>query len=227
MKKYIKGIAAALIVLVLFNVIAFVIPFTRTMTFWVGYGFAIVSIILLILVCFSTNSAGKELKSRFLGCPIIYIATCHLTVQIIASLAFMAFPGIPTWISIVLSVIFLCIVLLGTIATSVAIDEIKMIDNYIQQKNFYIKSLSANMELLVAQCTDLQLKKEINNVCEAIKYSEPMSHPSLADVEYQIKVECSNLESALANGQLENANMLCKRILQIIQQRNRQCRLLK
>lgn len=227
MKKHIKGIVAALIALVLFNVIAFVIPFTKTMTFWVGYGFAIVSFILLISVCFGTNSAGKELKSRFLGCPIIYIATCYLTVQIIASLVFMAFSGIPTWVSIVLSVIFLCFALLGTIATSVATDEIKKIDNYVQQRGFYIKSLSADMGLLVARCTDPQLKKELNNVCEAIKYSDPMSPPSLADLECKIKAACSNLENALTNGQVDNVKALCPKILAMIQQRNQQCRLLK
>lgn len=227
MKKHTKGIAAALIVLALFNVIAFTIPFTKTMTFWVGYGFAIVSTILLFFVCFSVNSAEKELKSRFLGLPIIYIATCYMVAQSVASLIFMAFSDIQTWVSAVLSAIFLCAALLGTIASGSATDEIKQIDNYVLQKVFYIKSLSANMELLISQCTDPQLKKELNNVYEAIKYSDPMSHPSLADLEYQIKVECSNLENAFTNGQADNVKTLCQKILAMVQQRNQQCRLLK
>ena len=64
--RRLKWIIISIIILIVFNVIAFVAPFQKTSTFWVAYTFGVIAIILELLVNQKVQASGKTIKSRFI-----------------------------------------------------------------------------------------------------------------------------------------------------------------
>jgi MFS family permease len=225
-KSKILTLVAALIILAVFNVIAFAAPFTRAGTFWTGYAFTTLAVIIATAAIFyALDRAG--LRSKFYGLPILYVAWSYLVAQVIAGLIFMMFPDIPRWVALVVSVILLAAALLGFIAVDLSRDEIERVDAKVREKVFYIKSLQSELENLAAQVSDPALKKSLIELAEAFRYSDPMSSPQLAALENQIAGQVAALAPAVAAENIAGALAQCGELQQLLAERNRKCKLLK
>lgn len=226
MKKS-KWFAISLIVLVVFNVIAFVAPFNKTSTFWIGYGFGIVAIVLEFFVNQKVQNTGKELKSRFYGWPLMIVAFVYLTVQIILSLLFMIASSIDARIAIIASVLCLAVCLIGLIAGEGAKNIIEQIDLKVKEKEFFIKSLESDLHLLSASCSDAVAKKSIIALADAIRFSDPMSSDLLSDIESEIADGCKTIKVLVEDCQFDLVNQECSRTMNLLAKRNEKCKLLK
>ena len=93
MKKN-KNMAYAVlgIAFVLFNVIAFAIPTTKTSTFCIAYVFTAVAFASQTAIWKFAFKDADTPKSKFLGIPLISVGITYLIIQIIAFTIFMAFP---------------------------------------------------------------------------------------------------------------------------------------
>lgn len=227
MKSHIKSILASAIVLIVFNIVAFVLPFTKGTTFWSGYIFAMISLILVIGVAYVSNSSERPLQSRFYRWPILTVAGIYAVVQLFASLIFMAVTDIPPQVAIIISVILLGVALLGILATSVASDKIQEIDNVVKPKVAYIKVLESDLSALVGQCSDSGVRKKVASLAEAVRYSDPMSADILVPLEDTIRLHINILTDALQTDRTDTASAECDQIMRLLDERNRKCKLLK
>lgn len=227
MKKILKQLLGALVVLALFNVIAFVVPFSRGSTYWVGYCFATFAILLTIGICFKENSTGTALRSRFYGWPQMYIASCYLIVQLIASIVFMSMPSIPVWVAVIICAVLLSFALIGLVSASEVKDAVTKIDEEVKQKTYYIKSLEVEVSSLKNTCEDTTLRNALDELCEAIRFSDPMSHVSLGALEQEIQGKCAELKNAVITGASSDAQSICAEMQRMIAKRNEECKLLK
>jgi hypothetical protein len=219
---------AVLILLVIFNVVVFVIPFHRGGGFWTGYGFSMLAILITAAVSF--YAFDKEgLKSKFYGIPLITVVWRYLVIQIILGLAEMIldFIPIPFQFGIAANAILLGVCLLGLITVEAAKDEIARIDEKIKEKVFYIKSLQADVETLISRAQDDSLKKMLKDLVETIRYSDPMSNPQLAVIENKIEAKAAILAEAVGNADGDSIKTLCNEMQQLFAERNRKCKLLK
>lgn len=229
-KKHVRALAASLIALALFNIIAFVSPFYRTSAYWAAYAFGMAAILMMIVVCFYANSSDRELKSRFYGWSLIRIASIYLVVQLLLSLLFMTFSYVfqfQGWIVVVSGSVCLCVALLGMIATDSAKEAIEEIDQKVQEKVFYIKFMEADLNSMAESCSDAALRKDIRGLAEAIKYSDPMSSPQLAAVETKLETICTEIGELVVESKIDKARALCKEANQVLIERNQKCKLLK
>lgn len=160
MKKN-KGMAYAVfgIAFVLFNVIAFAIPTVKTTTFWVAYVFAVITFILQIAVWKFAFGGADTLKSKFLGIPLISVGITYLIVQLIAFAVFMVLPLTASWIAIVVCALILGISAICLIGTETGIEEINHVEEKVEKKVFYIKSLQVDIEILANAETDIDTKQ--------------------------------------------------------------------
>jgi hypothetical protein len=219
---------AVLILLVIFNVVVFVIPFHRGSGFWTGYGFSMLAILITAAVNF--YAFDKEgLQSKFYGIPLITVVWRYLVVQIILGIAEMIldFIPVPFQFGIAANTILLGVCLLGLITVEAAKDEIARIDEKIKEKVFYIKSLQADVESLVGRAQDDSLKKMLKDLVETIRYSDPMSNPQLAAIENKIEAKAAILAETVDNADGNSIKTLCNEMQQLFAERNRKCKLLK
>ena len=116
-KNKIRFFAALAIVLVVYNVLAFAIPFPKNGCFWGAWVFGLVAILAQAAFLLLAFQHGDGAKSKFYGFPVARVGIAYLCVQLALSFLFMglAFVKCPAWIPVVLSVILLAV---GITATS-------------------------------------------------------------------------------------------------------------
>ena len=221
-----KGMYLAIIFIILavYNVVVFVIPFVRGGTFWTGYGFSMLALFLAAAV--SLYAFGREgLKSKFYGVPLASVAWRYLIVQLIVGTAEMALYMVPFQYFLAVNVILLGICLIGLIAIDAAKDAIEQIDEKVKEKVFYIKQLQVDVEGLADKAQDEHVRKALKDLAETIRYSDPMSSPQLAAIENKIEAKVSVLTQNIADVAATAA--LCDELQQLFAERNRKCKLLK
>ena len=222
MKKN-KGLAytALLIIFILFNVIAFVVPTAKTTTFWIAYAFSVVAFILQIFIWNYAFKGAKTLKSKFLGISLIAVSSIYFSIQIAVFVIFMVFPTIASWIAVIVCSLILGISLICLIGTEVARDEIAHVESKVEKKVFYIKSLQVDAEMLANTETDPDVKAALTKLVEAIRFSDPMSNEALAELEKEISNKFAELKAA------ENKAEIIKVLDSLIVERNKKAKLLK
>ena len=103
--------------------------------------------------------------------------------------------------------------------------EIK--DEKIKEQTQFIKLLTADAEHLMSSSKTAELKAEAKKVYEAIRYSDPMSNEALADIEGQIQSEFAFFTQAIRSEDLELAKSVADGLLNLIDARNKKCKVLK
>ena len=222
MKKN-KGMAYAVLAIafVLFNVIAFAVPTVKTSTFWIAYVFATVAFVSQIAIWKFAFKGADALKSKFLGIPLISVGITYLIIQLIAFAIFMAFPIAPTWIAIVVCALILGISAISLIGTETGREEINRVEEKVEKKVFYIKSLQVDIEMLASDETDADTRAALTKLAEKIRFSDPMSNEILAELEAEITAKVKELKTA------ENKAEIIKVLDSLLLERNKKAKLLK
>lgn len=208
------------IAFVVFNVIALVIPVERTASFWITYAFTNIAFVIQPVIWPVSFKNADTLKAKFLGIPIIHIGIVYLILQLVA-FAVICITPVESWLSVVIGIVLLGFTLIGVVAASFSKKVISDTDAKVKGKVTYIKALQAEMELIADAEKDPVIKTELQKLAEAIRYSDPMSDHSLADIEKAIYEKVSELKSAGDKTQLISA------ISNLIAERNKKCKLLK
>jgi len=220
-KNSTKGYVILGILFALISVIAFAIPTTKTATFWIAYVFTVVSFAAQIVIWKIALGKEETLKSKFLGFPVVHIGFVYLILQIIAFAVFMFLPSLPTWSAVVLCSIILGISTVCMIATDAGSEEIKRVEAKVQKKVFYIRELQADIELMSVSEKDDEIKTALTQLAEKIRFSDPMSHEQLADLEIMISVKVTELKTAA------NRAKIITELNSLLDERNKKCKILK
>ena len=218
-----KGMAYAVLAIAfaLFNVIAFAVPTAKTSTFWIAYVFTTIAFASQIAIWKFAFKGADTLKSKFLGIPLISVGITYLIIQLITFTIFMAFPIAPSWIAIVVCALILGISAICLIGTETGREEINRVEEMVEKKVFYIKSLQVDVEMLASDETDADTKAALAKLAEKIRFSDPMSNEVLADIEAEIAAKVKELKTA------ENKAEIIKVLDSLITERNKKAKLLK
>ena len=209
------------IVFALFNVIAFVVPTDKTATFWTAYDFSVVAFAVQIPLWKIALGKKDTLKSKFLGIPVIHVGITYLIIQLIAFAVFMIFPTLPTWLAIVVCVIVLAISALCAIAGQAGANEINRVEEKIKVKRAFIQFLQTDIEMLYESETDTEAKAELKKLAEKVRFSDPMSHEMLGDLESRISAKVEEMKTAT------DKKGLIAEVTILLTERNKKCKILK
>ena len=209
------------IVFALFNVIAFVIPTDKTATFWTAYVFSVVAFAVQIPLWKIALGKKDTLKSKFLGIPVIHVGIAYLIVQLIAFAVFMIFPTLPVWLAVVVCVIILAISALCAIAGQAGANEINRVEEKIKVKRAFIQFLQTDIEMLAENETDDETKAELKKLAEKVRFSDPMSHEMLGELESRITAKVEEMKTTA------DKKALIGEIEILLIERNKKCKILK
>ena len=232
MKKVFKSyIAIWAILLVLFNVISFVSVGWEgqekyTASFWIGYVF-ITLVFVGQLLCAKVAFNAQNLTKLFYNLPLITISWTGLIVSFIVGGLCMLLSPLPYWVGVIVCTIVLAITAIAVIKANVAAEAVEEIDKKIKTQTFFIKSLTVDVEGLLARADSEEMKAECKKVYAAVRYSEPMSHEALSSVESQITLKFAELADMMATGELEDVKKSAREFCVLVDDRNKKCRLLK
>ena len=219
-KNSTKGYVILGILFALVSIIAFAVPTAKTTTFWIAYVFTAAAFAAQIVIW--NKALGKEeLKSKFLGLPVVHIGIVYAIVQTVAFAVFMFVPTLPTWCAIVACSVIVGISAVCMFSADAGRNEIERVEAKVQKKIFYIRELQADIELLADNESDATVKTALTQLAEKIRFSDPMSNEQLADLEKKISTKVAELQAA--------ANMMeiITELNSLLDERNKKCKILK
>ena len=223
-KDTIRGIIALTVVLALYILIAFLIPFVHTATFWVSFVFTLIAFGVVAASIYIAFIKNPDAKSRFYGFPIAKIGAVYGLVQLIAGLIFMALSQwIPVWVAVLVYAIALGAAVIGLVSAEAVVSEIHVQDAKLKKDVSLMRSLQSKVNQMAAQSENAEIKA----LADEFRYSDPVSNDAIADAEADLAAAVDELQNAYVDGDSEAAKQLCRRASALLAERNRLCKLNK
>ena len=219
-KDSVKGYVLIGIIFILITVVSLAIPTSKNAAFWIAYIFTVVALAAQI-VLWKRTFGHKELKSKFLGFPIVHIGIVYLIVQIAVLFIFVFAEKLPTWSALVICTAIAAIAATFMIAADVGRTEIERVEQKVKGKVFYIKNLQVDMEILAGAEKDAKTKKALEQLAEKTRFSDPMSNVQLAPLEERIAIAVESLKSS------DDKMKIIEELNLLLDERNRKCKILK
>ncbi len=227
-KNIIRGIAILAIILVVFSVIAFAVPFQMNGVFWLAYIFGVIAIAVQGYALYAGFVRGEQTKSRLYGFPIARIGTVYMVGQAALSLVLMALAvWVPVWLTVILCAAALAAAAVGMIAAEAVREEIEVQDAVLQQNVKTIRALQSKAQSLVGLCRDPETEKVLQEFSDALRYSDPVSSPALEASEAELTALTDDMQKALLEQDHSAVKQLCARAAAVLAERNRLCKLNK
>ena len=221
-KETLRAAIVAAVVLVVYHLVVFLIPFAKTGAFWISYIFGLAAFAVAGVSIYMTLFKNPDAKSRFYGFPIARIGVVYCALQLVASLIVMALAlWIPGYIAAVVYAIGLGIAIIGLISAEVVAEEIQIQEVKLKKDVSRMRTLQSKVGRLAAQSEDTALKA----LAEEFRYSDPVSSEALEETEAELEHAVEQLEKAVENG--DALEQICKKLGALLAERNRICKLNK
>ena len=222
-KNAMRGYIVLALLLALFCVIAFAVPFMRTAAFWLAFGFGVLALLFQLYV-FKTSGANGDAKSRFYGFPILRVGLYYLIAQLIASIVEMALAKwLPAWVPLIVNLLLLAAAAIGCINAETVRDEIVQQDGALRKKVTNMRELQSLSASLVSQCSDEDLKAALQKLADEFRYSDPVTSEKTEDLEADMRSQMGDIQQALIEGDADGVKKLCSRLMGSLTERNRIC----
>ena len=216
------------VVLVVYNVLAFALPFPKTAAFAVSYLFTTIAILAQIYVIRTAFYRGEGVKSKFYGFPIAKLGVIYLAVQLIAGLVFMALGLIvPVWLPLALYVVLLGVAAVGFVAADAARDEVVRQEVKLEKDVSRMREFQAKGRALVALNQVSEAARPLEKLAEDLRFSDPVSSEALTEIEDQLAECLAQLQEAVSAQKTEQILSVCQEAERILAERNQLCKLNK
>lgn len=225
MKKNFTRSAICLgVLLLLYILLAFLIPFPKTAVFWLSFGFTLVAFAVTGWALYTAFLKKPGATSRFYGFPIARIGVIYGGGQLVCGLLFMALgKWIPTWLAVLVYAAMLGAAVIGLMGAETVVDTIHSQDQKLKQDVRFMRDLQSKVNQMAAQCS----LPEVKQFCENIRYSDPVSSEALAEIDLDLSAAVDNLQSAIVDGDNTEIRQLAQKADNVLSERNRLCKLNK
>ena len=223
-KDTIRAIVVAVITFVIYNLIAFVIPFAHAAAFWISYGFTLAAFAVVCASIYIAIIKNPDAKSRFYGFPIARIGVLYGGAQLVVSLIVMALAQwTPWWIPTLVYAIGMGAAVIGLVSAEAVVEEIQTQDVKLKKDVSLMRSLQSKVSQIASQTDNAGIKA----LAEEFRYSDPVSNDAIADAEADIAAAVDQLQAAFVDGDNEAMAQLCRKATALLAERNRLCKLNK
>lgn len=214
------------VLLVLYVLLAFLIPFAKTAVFWFSFGFTLVAFAVTGWALYTAFLKKPDAKSRFYGFPIARIGVIYGGTQLLLGLLFMALgKWLPVWVAALVYAVALGAAAIGLIAADAVADEIHAQDDKLRKNVTVMRTLRSQVSQL--DCTDPEAAAAVKKFAEELHYSDPVSSPALEEAERDLSAAVANLQSAVMDNDTPAIKQLCRTASRLLTERNRLCKLNK
>ncbi len=181
---------------ILFNVLAFVIPFVHTPAFFIAYGATFLFFLFFAACVFAFTKARQKPFGLILRYPLLQAAWIALVLQLACCFLLMGLSQhIAPWICVIIEAILLA----GTIAALIIKDTAKEIVSATEEK---LASQTKGVKAMRALCVTLpgltdnsSLKARLQKLCEDLHCADPMVQAA----DEQLEEALMGIQAALQN----------------------------
>lgn len=219
-KKY---TLAAIIYASIFAIYTIIVMFAfsdKNNVFWLSYVFMIAGFaanVAVMLLSFKKH----DVEAAFFGIPLISFSIFYFFAELFVSFIFMLFRNnIEIKFPAILQTIFLLIFVIFASLALLARTTVEEKTQNVKEKVSEIKNLSVDVKVLEDGCLDRELKAELHKISEAIRFSDPMTNDSVADLDNMIRGKVSELKMYCNSNSKYDALQACYQLSSFISERN-------
>ncbi len=214
------------IILVAFSAIVFVVPIEKNSNFYIAYGFTSAAF-LIQLACAYVAFNAKNKERLFLNIPLIRISNTGLVLTFITSIVFIAVKELPIWIGAIIWIAIIAFTLISVIKVNAAADVVERVETKTNNKISVMKNLTVDAQSIVNRAKNESIKSECRKVYEKLRYSDPVSSSELESIEKQIENRLIMFSDAVDKSNEEKVKEISEELINLIDNRNNKCRILK
>lgn len=223
-KDFARSTVCLGVLLVLYMLLAFLIPFVKTAVFWISFVFTLVAFAVTGWSLYTAFWKKEDVTSRFYGFPIARIGVIYGGGQLAASLLLMALgKWTPAWLAVLVYAAMLGAAVIGLVSADAVVETIHTQDQKRKKDVTFLRSLQSKANQMAAQCS----LPEMRQFCENVRYSDPVSSEALAEIERDLSAAVDDLQSAVVDGDTEMIAQLVRKADGLLGERNRVCKLNK
>ena len=212
------------VLLVLYLLVVFLIPFAHTPTFWVSIVFTLAALAVVAVAVYIAFVKNPDAKSKFYGFPIARIGAIYGVAQLAIGLLFMALSQwIPVPVAVLVYVAGLGAAVIGLISAEAVVSQIHVQDEKLRQDVSIMRNLQSKVNQMASASDEPALKQ----LAEEIRYSDPVSSDALAEAEKELAAVVDELQTAVIDGDTGATAQLSRKALSLLAERNRLCKLHK
>lgn len=189
--------------------------------FWVGFGFFTFNALIAILILLLFANKETTIRDVFFNAPLYYIGTVYFAAAGILSVLHMLIGLLALqWVFVVQLIIFAIFAIYFILALVHKTNAENVIEK-VKLKNDFIRTMTAKLEDLAAGIADRETRIKVEALAEEFKYSKPIAHKDLVELETKIEIAVIELADA------EDMNASIKAIQLMLTQRNNLAKLIK
>ena len=227
MKKNVNRWWMLLIVLLIaYNVIVLIIPFEKNLAFVISYLFTLLALVSQIYVI--NKAFYKEndtVRSRFYGWPIANVGVVYVVSQLIVSILFMSLSKfVAIWVMALIYIIMFVLFIVGMVSVVTTRNIIEDQDIKLRNSTSRMKQLRVEAESIINKSNNLQIQKELSNLSEKLRYSDPVSSEYTKNLEDDIEVLLNELSNNIVNDDVKQIHDAINTLNKIIDERNIVCK---
>lgn len=223
-KDFVRSALCLGVLLMLYILLAFLIPFVKTAVFWISFVFTLVAFAVTGWALYTAFLKKPDATSRFYGFPIARIGVIYGGGQLAVGLLFMALgKWIPAWLAVVVYAALLGAAIIGLVSADAVVETIHTQDRKLKKDVAFMRSLQSKANQMAAQCH----LPEVQQFCENVRYSDPVSSEALAEIEGALSAVADDLQAAIVEGNNGRTCQLARKADHLLCERNRLCKLNK
>ena len=223
-KDFARGAVCLGVLLVLYLLVAFLIPFGKTAVFWVSLVFTLIAFGVAAFSLYTAFLKKPDAKSRFYGFPIAKIGVIYGGAQLLLGLLFMALgKWVPVWAAVLVYAIALGAAVIGLVSADAVVEEIHKQDEKLKKNVAFMRALQSQVNQMASQCS----LPEVKRFSEDVRYSDPVSSDALAEAERDLSAAVEELQAAIVDGDNAVILQLVQKADNLLKERNRLCKLNK
>ncbi len=226
-KGNISAIAVHGIVALGYIVMFLLIPFPKYAASWISFGFTLAAIAISLVIAFYANRGDGSITSKVYGFPVLRVGYLYLAVQFVVGAVICliaALIEVPFWIPLLLSLLLLAAAGVGVIATDNVRDHVQAMDRETERVTKAVKTFRLDMASVLDRCSDSVVKRELEKLAEAIRYSDPVSSEATESIERELGMAIEDLKVDVRRKSQEELLEQIQEVKSLLTERNRICK---
>lgn len=219
-KKYILATVVYAAIFAIYNIIVLFAFSGKNNVFWSSYAFMCIGFVANVVIML-LSFKNSDVEAVFLGIPLISFSIFYFFAELFVSLIFMIFRNnIGIKLPVIVQTIFLLILVIFSAMALLARITVKEVNDNVKTKVSELKNLSVDVKVLEDACLDKELKTELHKITELIRYADPMTNDSVAELDNIIRGKVSELKMFCNSNNKNDALQACYQISSYLSERN-------
>jgi len=197
-----------------------------TTVFWLAFSFAVPWSFLVALALHlwvGSKSGAGEMTSAIIYSLVVIFTIIYLVVGLI----FMYLPVIKTTLLIILETVVTAIYFIGAMYFVYGAKYLANDRQEVKNKVLFIKLLKADIDECILKTSNSEIVTALETLSSDVRFSDPMSHPSLAGMEGEISGLVLTISNLLSESKEDGVLELISKASNMLKMRNQRCKILK